>query len=441
MTENNFSSPLVQRFNSLDFTRGIVILGILLMNITDFGMPSIYSGSPFGVKELGEGNYRYWTIINSLFDSKMRGVFCLLFGIGLILLNEKIKREQLSVLVLYRRMLWLIVFGLIDIFVLLWDGDILLSYGLCGLILIPFRNLKAIYLFILGIIFMSLYIYNDSQDGIYYKELKAKYQHYTPTNPKEIESDSYTDWCDYKKAWSPYSEETRKEIKQIAKENIKPKQGNYASVFKANLGSWEMITDLEYHLEGFEQLALMFFGMAFFKWGWLTSIDKKKVRKVAFLLTAFGVGICTYTTLIRPFTLDDVYILLESNFYVRMIIYVSGIFICSIGYLFLFNWLGNHFSKSKIIKLFESVGKMAFTNYLMQSVLCALIFYGFGFGLFGKLERYQLIFVVLFVWGINILFSFLWLKRFQMGPMEWIWRILTYQKRIKLRTNKLNQAQ
>jgi uncharacterized protein len=435
MTENNFQPLLGQRFNAIDFTRGIVILGILLMNIIDFGMPSIYSGSPYGVSQQGEGNYIYWTIINSLFDSKMRGVFCLLFGIGLLLLNEKIKREQLSVFVLYRRMLWLIAFGLIDIFILLWDGDILLSYGICGLILIPFRNLKPVYLFFIGILFMGVYIYNDSQGGIYYKDLKAKYENHTPSSPAEIKSESYVDWCDYQKAWSPYSEETHKAFKKIADENIKSKQGSYPTIFKANLSSWEMLTDYEYHLESFEQLALMFFGMAFFKFGWLTSIGGSKMKKIALTLTIIGIGACIYNTLIRPFTLEDVFNLLNSNFYLRNTFYVTGIFVCSIGYLFLFIWFGNQFSKSNIVKTLESVGKMAFTNYLMQSILCALIFYGFGFGLYGKLERYQLIYVVLFVWGINILLSHYWLKKFQIGPLEWSWRVLTYQKRIKMKKN------
>jgi uncharacterized protein len=74
------------------------------------------------------------------------------------------------------------------------------------------------------------------------------------------------------------------------------------------------------------------------------------------------------------------------------------------------------------------VGRMAFTNYLMQTLICTTIFYGYGFGLFGKLERYQLYEVVMVIWVFQIIFSFIWLRFFSNGPFEWAWRSLTYWK-------------
>src|ERR1039457_1816125 len=82
----------------------------------------------------------------------------------------------------------------------------------------------------------------------------------------------------------------------------------------------------------------------------------------------------------------------------------------------------------KLKRILACTGKMAFSNYLMQSVLCTLIFNGYGLGLFAKLQRYELMFVVVVIWIFQVAFSTLWLKRFRWGPMEWLWRSLTYWK-------------
>lgn len=86
--------------------------------------------------------------------------------------------------------------------------------------------------------------------------------------------------------------------------------------------------------------------------------------------------------------------------------------------------------------LMQPVGQMAFTNYLLQSMICGLIFYGVGFGLFGKRQRYELYYVVAGVWLFQIIVSNLWLRSFRFGPMEWLWRSLTYWKLQPFRKRK-----
>jgi uncharacterized protein len=90
-----------------------------------------------------------------------------------------------------------------------------------------------------------------------------------------------------------------------------------------------------------------------------------------------------------------------------MLLYKSG----------LFNWF---------FAMMRPVGQMAFTNYLMQSLCVGLIFYGVGLGLFGKLQRYEIYFVVFAVWTVQIIYSHIWLRYFRFGPLEWAWRSLTY---------------
>ncbi|MEJ7827779.1 MAG: DUF418 domain-containing protein [Segetibacter sp.] len=84
-----------------------------------------------------------------------------------------------------------------------------------------------------------------------------------------------------------------------------------------------------------------------------------------------------------------------------------------------FKWLFN---------LMRPVGQMAFSNYLMQSIICGLMFFGVGFGMFGKLQRYELYYVVAAVWAFQIVFSHIWMRYFRFGPFEWLWRSLTYWK-------------
>ena len=77
---------------------------------------------------------------------------------------------------------------------------------------------------------------------------------------------------------------------------------------------------------------------------------------------------------------------------------------------------------SRLAGLLSPVGRLAFTNYLMQSILCGLIFYGFGFGLFNQLQRYELYFVVAGVWLFQLVFSHIWIRMYAIGPFEWLWR-------------------
>lgn len=81
------------------------------------------------------------------------------------------------------------------------------------------------------------------------------------------------------------------------------------------------------------------------------------------------------------------------------------------------------------LRLLTAVGRMALTNYLMQTVLCTTFFYGYGLGWFGYLSRSQLLLVVAGVWALELAWSAPWLRVFQFGPAEWLWRWLTYLRR------------
>lgn len=175
----------------------------------------------------------------------------------------------------------------------------------------------------------------------------------------------------------------------------------------------------------------MFVGMAFYKNGLLTGLHKAKTY---WLLFAGGLGIgliLSYFRLQPLLRYEFNYLLIAKNssfeyyeisrtfralgiFGGIMLLYNSGVF----------KWL---------FKMMRPVGQMAFTNYLAQSAICGLIFYGIGFGLFGKLQIHQMYYVVAGVWAIEIIWSHIWLRYFRFGPMEWLWRSLVYWKKQPLR--------
>jgi uncharacterized protein len=178
-------------------------------------------------------------------------------------------------------------------------------------------------------------------------------------------------------------------------------------------------------------LLFMFAGMAFLKLGWLNGNASSKIYwwmalvglPVGLTINYFRVELLqsvefNYYEYVKqlPFDVYEIGRIFRSVgwFGLLMLIYKSGIF----------NWL---------FRLLQPVGQMAFTNYLSHSLIGALLFYGFGFGLFGRFERYEVYLIILSIMMFQIVFSHIWLRYYSMGPLEWIWRQLTYWKRLPIK--------
>jgi uncharacterized protein len=211
-----------------------------------------------------------------------------------------------------------------------------------------------------------------------------------------------------------------------AKEAIEAVQGTYAELYDhhSNESVW-METSFMY-FNPWDILIFMFLGLAFFKMG-LMQGDHPLMTYLVIAVAGLGVGIVLSYLRLEPlidvkfnffdyardasFTLYEIPRTFRSVglFGLIMVLYKTG----------WFNWL---------FALVRPVGQMAFTNYLMQSFICGIIFYGIGFGLYGKLQRYELYYIVVSVWIFQIIVSHVWLRYYRFGPMEWIWRSLTYWK-------------
>ena len=423
--------PVLQkeRIDIIDSLRGVAILGILLMNIPGFSI----AGDPFVRNEFGTANYKIWFYVSWIADGTQRALFSMLFGAGILLfLANKTKQDNpiSAADYFFRRQLWLIVFGLFNIYILLWSGDILFDYGCYGLIMFVFRSWNPKKLLIAaGVCFLLMLarenrnLYLDKRTISRGEAIEKIDTTVTKLTPRQKEHLSAME--DFRER-----SDTARRHKRMDR-RIRMMSGPYADNYDFRTTGY-LDNIIEYTYFGiWDVLLFMFIGMAFFKTGIL--MGKASVKFYAIMCIAgFAVGLFFSYWQIKPivdakFNFYNYTKNISISFYEAgrtfrtfgifgslMLLYKSGIF----------KWF---------FKLFRPVGQMAFTNYLTQSIACAIIFYGIGFGLYGQLERYQIYLVVLAIWIVQIIWSHIWLRYFQYGPFEWIWRQLTYWKKLPLR--------
>lgn len=427
------SAPLAQsdRIEIIDSLRGIALLGILLMNIPGFGLPwSMYFNLNIRNEYTGP-NYYTWWIVNGGFEGTMRAIFTMLFGAGSLLLLMRLEKKNGALSgadIFYRRLIWLLLFGLINAFVLLWPGDILYSYALCGLFIFPFRNIKPGWLLAFGIAFMLIYNMKETVRMYDGKLMRAKGEKVLALVKKDSTVKLTDDQQADKKKWEGYLDRTKLENQQKETDkNIKEMQKGYFSIMGSlNAVNQRIQSKTFYHNYFWDTLCLFFIGMALFKWKVLTGERSKKFYWILTLL-GYAIGI--------PLSYFFMTTMLDSRFdrtlwadIIKVDIYQEKRLFMGLGHIGVVMLLYKYKVLTWLLNLMARVGQMAFTNYLSQTIICVIIFYGFGFNLFGKMQRYELYYVVGGIWLFQIIFSYFWLKYFYFGPFEWVWRSLTYWK-------------
>jgi uncharacterized protein len=426
-----------ERIITLDSIRGIAVLGILLMNIPGFGLPHS-AVLDYSINKQSDLNYFLWYVFGpGVFEGSMRAIFSMLFGAGTIIFISRLEKRMTGLLPVeyfFRRQLWLLVFGLFNAYVLLWFWDILFCYAICGLFLFPFRRLKPKYLLIAAGIALLLITGRENLDLYQKKAVIARGERIaaldtTKTKLTNLQTDEL-------EAMKELKERSTREAKQkLLEKEIRVAQGSYAGFYRARS---EMAAEGEtkdiYYFLIWDVLLFMFIGMAFFKLGIMQGNAKTMVYAWMAVL-GLGIGL----PLSYVFVINDV----NHNFNWFEItkaktfqFYELQRFVHSIGIFGLIMLLYKSGWFKWLFAWMRPVGQMAFTNYLTQSLLCGLFFYGIGFGYFGKLEIYQLYYVVAVVWIIQIIWSHLWLKYYRFGPLEWLWRSLTYWKKQPLKKEK-----
>jgi len=419
---------LEERISALDTIRGFGLLGILSMNICSFGLPGPAYDSPAPAGGATGVNLVTWCLTTIFADGKMRAIFSMAFGASVYLLVDRLSRRGAAADaadIHYRRMLWLLLFGVIHAY-LIWDGDILFYYAVMGLVLYPLRKLSARILLITAGIMVLTMVGNGVRDHFHLKSLQREYSQIQADEKagKKLTSaqeEEKKEWEDALKIYYPPPEDL--------KEDTDAHLGGYFKLvaFRAK-HVYELHSHPIYMPWWFDVLAMMLIGMALLKLGVLTgSYSTKFYVWMALLSFAIGLPVDTWSAWSAAkghFSMD--------SWVPNITTYEIGRF-TALGYIAVILLVIKSGVLQSSTRTLACVGRMAFSNYILTSLICTTIFNGYGFGLFGKLQRHQLYGIVVLVWIVILVVSPIWLRHFRFGPLEWAWRSLTYWKKQSFR--------
>ncbi|MEP9357784.1 DUF418 domain-containing protein [Sphingomonas sp. KR3-1] len=403
------TSAAAARLPSLDIVRGVAVLGILLLNILSFALPEAAYVNPRAYGGWHGPDLAAWAVNFVLFDGKMRGLFSFLFGASMLLVIERAEATgQSAAQVHYRRMAWLLVFGLVHLW-LVWKGDILAHYALIGMIAYAMRHQPLSGLLVLGTMLAALGLFTfanlpfDVSQMLCCHPDPARLHDYNLSFGLPAPRDIAADLALYR--------------------------GGYGAILADRLhdNSASPLSLVGFY--GPETLAYMLFGMAALRSGMLRG-EWSRARYVRWLLVCWGIGLPAFAALAwwqwaTGFGLMTMAAAVPLEALARPAM-IAG-WICLI--LLLARPGGT------LTTRLAAAGRMAFTNYLATSLVCTALFYGYGLGWYGHLSRWQLYPVVFAVWALILLWSKPWLARFGYGPLEWAWRSLARWQIQPLRIN------
>ena len=419
------AAPASLRIEALDVVRGVALFGILLMNITAFGLPNAYS-NPANAGGAEGVNLWTWIVTQIGFEGTQRALFSMLFGASVILLTSRLEASGRpdAADIYFRRNLWLIGFGLVNAFVFLWYGDILYAYGITALFVFAFRKLPAKRLIAFG---LAALLAGTVWSAVETKQLLDKHEAWAAA---EAARQSGARLSEAQQAAVSAWEEARGQFEATPAEideAVTAHRSGYVRAFRHTAGInafWQSWGMYRYFSDIF---GMMLIGMGLFRLGVLT-LERPTRLYLAMVGAGYGIGLAvngaeTWWVLEHRFS--------ALSFAQTAITYDLGRLAMTVGHLGALLLFVRSGMLPRLRRGLAAVGQMAVTNYLTHSVICGILFVGFG--LYGALERHQLYYVVFAIWAAQLVFSPWWLKHYRFGPVEWLWRWLTYLKRPPLR--------
>jgi len=403
-------SPIAhrERYDAIDLLRGVALLGILVMNIQAFAMPMAAYFNPTALGDRGPVDFYVWAFSHLFFDQKFMTIFSWLFGAGIVLMTARAAERGVKPAVFhYRRMLALLVFGVIHAY-LIWDGDVLVLYAICGAIVYPFRKLRPMILLALGLLSLAI--------G---SSLMIAGGFYIPQGPPEAIKE-------FRDFWAPTAEQLQRETLAF--------QGGWLAQMPERAAR-----ALEFHLSDiwwwgiWRAAGNMLIGMALLKWRVVTAeLPENFYRDLAVI--GFGFGL--------PLIFGGVASMAVHDWETFYSFFIAGQFNYWASLLVASGWLGFTislwhvgFARGLTARLI-AVGRTAFSCYILTSLICTFVFYGHGLGFYGHVSRLGQWGVTIAVWITLLIVAPLWLERFRFGPLEWLWRTLTYGERQPLRRER-----
>jgi len=433
-----------ERVSSMDVLRGFSLMGILVMNICDFAFGFTNYAFPLStVKPVFSGpdwkiNTAVWFLRWIFAEGKMRAIFSMLFGAGVILLTERgvARGAGIRVADIYtRRNMWLVLFGMLHGY-LIWSGDILFYYGLAALLfLFPFRVVRPKRLmWVAGILLLlNTIVAVGYSYGRPYGLKKAA----EAANAKLARHQALTEEEQGAlKAWSEAQQEWRRTDKKKYEDIAAMQQGYWKA--QAHEAKDVLIGEFKGSYFGFgDWVGIMLLGMALYKNGFLPGQLKMKTYAwTAVIGLAIGCGVPAlgaWKSWAGHFDMFKTALWMQAPYDLMR---VGG----ALGTAALLLILLKSGGVKWLFRPVASVGQMALSNYLLTSITMKVIYVWGPWHWYGYVEYYKLYYAVAAMWLANLTFSFIWLRYFEFGPIEWAWRSLTYWKRQPMRIRHQTRA-
>jgi uncharacterized protein len=388
-----------ERIDSIDVLRGFALLGILVMNIQGFSMVGAAYMNPTAFGDLTGANGWVWALSHVFADQKFMTLFSALFGAGIVMMWERSEAAGRSSTGLhYRRTFWLMVVGAAHAY-LLWYGDVLFVYAVCSLWVFWFRKWSPRGLTIAGslVLLVSPALYLATGLSM-------------PSWPQES-------IAGFMQTWQPGAAAIAAEVADMQggwTDQMSSRVPHAIGMHTGALLAWAL----------WRAGGLMLLGMALFKVGFFSAKLSDRVYRRLFV-TGMTLGIPIIVLGIRANFAADWR--MQQMFFGSSYNYFGSLLV-SVAYASAIMLMCRNAVWVSFQRGMGAVGRMALTNYLLQTIICTTIFYGHGLGLFGEVERTGQVLVVAAVWAFQIPFSLWWLERFRFGPFEWLWRSLSYLK-------------
>ncbi|MDR2871966.1 MAG: DUF418 domain-containing protein [Xanthomonadaceae bacterium] len=395
-----------ERIVTLDVLRGFALLGILLMNIEAFVGP--LNSVATGVDPQLEGLDRdVDALIYFFVQGKFYPLFSLLFGMGFALMAQRAVMAGRAFVPLYlRRSIVLLLIGGIHM-CWIWAGDILMTYALLALLLLPLYRWPPLRLACLGVLACLLIpvmllalgsvIAQAQVDPAFAARWDAQAMQYDDATAAILEAQ--------RQAYG---------------------YGSYAEA------TWQRMRDGWQSLSLLPMTAPPIFGMfllgaAFVKSGAIANPERFSglYRTLRWLVLPLGAALMAASFQLAP---SLGYLRIGWHVWTAIALGILGGSAMCLGYFAWAAWIIWKWPGKPWVKWLGSAGRMALSNYLLQSIVCTMIFYGYGLGFFERLSRFWQVPFVLLLFSIQVIVSHWWLRRFRFGPMEWLWRSLTYLK-------------
>jgi uncharacterized protein len=390
------------RLQSLDLIRGVSILGILAVNADGFAAPMVASLQPliwpFG--NHGGTAICYW-VVDAFFHEKFVTLFSMLFGVSLYLVGGE-RSDKSKGTILWRRLGALFLFSMLHGFGIWW-GDILSLYAITGVLMVFCRSWRPRTLMIAGVILYGL------------MGLKPLIPALTHSRKPEAQIRATVQMA------APHNAAIRVRKAKAAADTSEA-SSSWAGAYRVNTREYLRLLSGDPWLIP-STLGLMMVGLSLFKSGFLAG--RSSTQRYAAVIAAGTVALAILAWLAWQKDVAETPILLGDGigFFLApsvALAYASGLILLLRA------------GAGQLLSPFAATGRMAFTNYLTQSLIMTSIFYGGRGGLMGEVNRPALWAIVLGIWALQLIWSPLWLSRFEMGPFEWAWRCLTYGRRLPL---------